>query len=174
MAINTQPLEERVGQVLMTEGQPAAQADPMPAEPPVEPIAPPTSEPGTPDGDPLQVAGAFGLLRKTLRQTPTKSVRDISPEAYEAAPGDLPPVTTEGRFKVIPEADEQLTGDRQVNWLLARGRPRRSGAARRTRTGRRWLVFWPVAAGSRVPQWPTRRTLKTRRTVRTTSKEVTP
>lgn len=111
MAINTQPLEERVGQVLMGEAPPAAETDPMPAEPQVEPIAPPTSEPGTPDMEPVQVAGPASIIRKTLRGAKTKSVRDISPESYEAAPGDLPPVTTEGRFKIIPEADQQLTDE---------------------------------------------------------------
>jgi hypothetical protein len=114
MAISNQPLEQRLGQILpeadAQETLPAEDLEPMPAEVQAEPVEPPVSEPGTPAGEPLQVAVA-GRVRQAIRAAAPKAVRDISPEAYQAAPLDVPPVTTEGRFKIIPEATQDLTDE---------------------------------------------------------------
>lgn len=109
MAISQAPLEERLSGMLPAEEPP----EPMAAEQITDAeIAPPTSDPGTPSEEvPIMVAGPASAARKLLRGAATKSVRDVSPEAYATPPGELPPVTTEGRFKIIPEADQQLTDE---------------------------------------------------------------
>jgi hypothetical protein len=107
MAISQAPLEERLSGILPETQQP----EPMPAEEVTDAvIEPPTSEPGTPAMEPIMVAGRRSAAGAILRGF-TKSVRDVSPEAYQTPPGELPPVTTEGRYKIIPEADQQLTDE---------------------------------------------------------------
>lgn len=115
MAISQAPLEQRVASIVEAQSGldnvQIGETDQIPAEQVDSEIPVPDSEPGSPAGEPVQVAGASGFIRRTLRQQPSKSVRDISPEAYAAPPDELPPVTTEGRFKIVPEATEELTGE---------------------------------------------------------------
>jgi len=122
MAISNAPLEQRLGQMLPEVDPPGEMPlEPMPADQQPEPaeIQPLTSEPGSPTmEEPVQVAGLGSVVRKAVGKAAPKAVRDISPEAYRAAPDELPPVTTEGRFRVIPEASQELTD--QVEAAISR------------------------------------------------------
>jgi hypothetical protein len=110
------PLDQRLAGILpeaATAAAPLTDAtlEPMPAEDtlPDEPMA--DFEPGTPNmQEGVQVAGpASAALRKLITKTAPKAERNLVPDAARAAEGTLPDATKEGRFKVIPEADQTLT-----------------------------------------------------------------
>jgi hypothetical protein len=110
------PLENRLAGILpqaAPAAQPltAAELEPMPAEDalPAEPVA--DFEPGTPNmQEGVQVAGpASAALRKLITGGAAKAERNLVPDAARAVEGELPTPVTEGRFKVIPEADQTLT-----------------------------------------------------------------
>jgi len=110
------PLEQRLESILPAADQmasdPMAPVEPMPGEaieaPQMELLS---GEPGTPNmEDTTQVAGLFdkiirGGVGSVTRKAP-KAGRQIVPQSK---PGVLPEPEKIGRFKVIPEADEQLT-----------------------------------------------------------------
>jgi hypothetical protein len=105
-------LDQRLSSILPAaeEAAPAAdiQLEPMPAEgmqPGIEPV---TTEPGTPNMDEgVMVAGPIdAFFRKMVTKRPAQAERKLVPDT---PPGELPKPTTVGRFKVIPEADQQLT-----------------------------------------------------------------
>jgi hypothetical protein len=105
-------LDQRLSSILPAaeEAAPAAdiQLEPMPAEgiePGIEPV---TTEPGTPNMDEgVMVAGPIDVaLRRLVTKRAAQAERKLVPET---PPGELPEPTTAGRFKVIPEADQQLT-----------------------------------------------------------------
>lgn len=82
--------------------------EPMPAEgmqPGIEPV---TTEPGTPSMDEgVEVAGPIdAALRKLVTKRAAQAERKLMPDTL---PGELPEAGKAGRFKVIPEADAQLT-----------------------------------------------------------------
>lgn len=122
MAVPNTPLEQRLGQILPEADPPGEMPlEPMPADRPLEPAEIPelSTEPGSPEmQEPVQVAGLFGMLGKTAGQAATKAVRNVSPEAARAPVDQLPPLTTEGRFRVIPEASQDLTD--QVESAISR------------------------------------------------------
>ena len=110
------PLDQRLAGILpdaapTTAPLTAAELEPMPAEDtlPAEPTM--ESEPGTPSMDEgVLVAGpASAVIRKLITKTAPKAERTLVPDAARAAEGTLPDATKEGRFKVIPEADQTLT-----------------------------------------------------------------
>lgn len=110
------PLEQRLESILPAADQmasdPMAPVEPMPGEaieaPQMELLS---GEPGTPNmEDTTQVAGLFdkiirGGVGSVTRKAP-KAGRQLVPQGK---PGVLPEPEKIGRFKVIPEADEQLT-----------------------------------------------------------------
>ena len=106
-------LEQRLGQMLPEADPPGVMPlEPMPADQPLEPAEIPelTTEPGSPEmQEPVQVAGLFGALGKIAGKAAPKAVRNVSPEAARAPVDQLPPLTTEGRFRIIPEASQDLT-----------------------------------------------------------------
>ena len=112
-----QPLDKRLNSIL-----PAAPmaAEPMPADAPLEPMPaenaidltePITAEPGTPSmEDGVQVAGPVdAALRKLITKGAAKAERGVIPDAAKAVDGELGDAVKAGRYKVIPEADQQLT-----------------------------------------------------------------
>lgn len=107
-----QPLEQRLGSILPAAeaAAPAAdiQLEPMPAEGVVDTSEPVTVEPGTPSMDEgVMVAGPVdAALRKLITKRAAQAERKLVPDTL---PGELPDATKAGRFKVIPEADAQLT-----------------------------------------------------------------
>jgi hypothetical protein len=112
MAIPNTPLEQRLEQILPEASPPGEMPlEPMPGEQ-AQPIEMPevADQPGTPSmEDPLQVAGLGTIIRRAARQAEPKAVRNIVPEAARAPVDELPPMATEGRFRVIPEASQELT-----------------------------------------------------------------
>jgi hypothetical protein len=116
MAIQQQPLDQRLGQILpgAAPGTPADQIplEPMPgaaqdmmAEPPLD------AETGTPSmSEGVQVAGpADAFFRRLITKQATKAERNLVPEAARMPEGQLPEAAKAGRFKLIPEADQVLT-----------------------------------------------------------------
>jgi len=131
-----QPLEQRLGQILpgAAPGTPADQIplEPMPgaaqdmmAEPPLD------AETGTPSmTEGVQVAGpADAFFRRLITKQATKAERNLVPEAARAAEGTLPDAAKAGRFKLIPEADQLLTGEveravsRRQTFGITQGKP---------------------------------------------------
>ena len=126
------PLDQRLNQILPpAEPEVTGQLplEPMPAEntQPTEEIPP--FEPGTPDmAEGTQVAG---LLDKAVRNIVTrqapKAERKLVPGT--PTPGVLPDAEKAGRFKVIPEADQQLTDEvgravtRRQTFGITQGKP---------------------------------------------------
>jgi hypothetical protein len=110
------PLEQRLAG-LLPQAAPAAapmapvELEPMPAEDtlPAEPAM--ESEPGTPSMDEgVQVAGPIdAAIRKLITRQAPKAERTLVPDAARAVEGELPTPVKEGRFKIIPEADQTLT-----------------------------------------------------------------
>jgi hypothetical protein len=136
MAIPQQPLDQRLGQILpgAAPGTPADQIplEPMPgaaqgmmAEPPLD------SETGTPSMEEgIQVAGlADAAIRRLITRQATKAERNLVPDAARAAEGALPDAAKAGRFKLIPEADQLLTGEveravsRRQTFGITQGKP---------------------------------------------------
>jgi hypothetical protein len=127
-----QPLDQRLSSILPAaeEAAPAAeiQLEPMPAEgmePGIEPV---TTEPGTPNMDEgVMVAGPIdAALRKLVTKRAAQAERKLVPDT---PPGTLPEPTTAGRFKVLPEADQQLTEEvgravtRRQTFGITQGKP---------------------------------------------------
>jgi hypothetical protein len=130
------PLEQRLESILPAADQitsdPMAPVEPMPGEaietPQMELLS---GEPGTPSmEDTTQVAGLFdrivrGGIGSVTRKAP-KAERQLVPEVK---PGVLPEPEKVGRFKVIPEADEQLTEEvgravsRRQTFGITQGKP---------------------------------------------------
>lgn len=117
-----QPLDQRLSGLLPAaeEAAPAPEIalEPMPAEgmqPSTEPV---TTEPGTPSMDEgVMVAGPIdAALRKLITKQGAKAERKLVPDTL---PGELPDATKAGRYKVIPEADQQLT-DKVAGAVAAR------------------------------------------------------
>jgi hypothetical protein len=112
MAIPNAPLEQRLEQILPEASPPGEMPlEPMPGEQ-AQPIEMPdvAEQTGTPSmEEPLQVAGLGTIIRRAARQAEPKAVRNIVPEAARAPVDELPPMATEGRFRVIPEASQELT-----------------------------------------------------------------
>ena len=110
-----QPLEQRLDSILPANPTPIGPApeapiEPMPADVQEAPPVDPTSEPGSPSMEGVQVAGPIdAALRKLVTKAGTKAERNLVPEAARAAEGALPDVAKAGRFKLIPEADQKLT-----------------------------------------------------------------
>lgn len=136
MAIPQQPLDQRLGQILpgAAPGTPADQIplEPMPgaaqdmmAEPPLD------AETGTPSmTEGVQVAGpADAFFRRLITKQATKAERNLVPEAARASEGTLPDAAKAGRFKLIPEADQLLTGEveravsRRQTFGITQGKP---------------------------------------------------
>jgi len=109
----------------------AAELEPMPAEDTLPPEPPVTSEPGTPSmADGVQVAGPVGAaIRQLVTKGATKAERTLVPDAARAVDGALPTPVKEGRFKVIPEADQTLTEEvgravkRRQTFGVTQGKP---------------------------------------------------
>ena len=105
-------LDQRLGSILPAAeaATPAAEIplEPMPAEGVVDTSEPVTVEPGTPSMDEgVMVAGPVdAALRKLVTKRAAKAERQLLPST---PPGELPEAAKAGRFKVIPEADAQLT-----------------------------------------------------------------
>lgn len=105
-------LDQRLGSILPAaeSAAPAAdiQLEPMPAEGVVDMTEPVIVEPGTPSMDEgVMVAGPVdAALRKLITKRAAQAERKLVPDTL---PGELPEATKAGRFKVIPEADAQLT-----------------------------------------------------------------
>jgi hypothetical protein len=110
------PLDQRLAGIL-PQAAPAAvpltaaELEPMPAEGALPSEPPITSEPGTPSmDDGVQVAGpASAAIRKLITRSAAKTDKALVPDAAKTVEGELPTPVTEGRFKVIPEADQTLT-----------------------------------------------------------------
>lgn len=130
------PLEQRLNAMLPAAEQlpsdPTAPIEPMPGEP----IEPPQSEmfaeePGTPDmSTNVEVANLFGTIGKGVKSVtkkPPKAERALVPG--EIPPGTLPEPVKEGRFKVIPEAGQELTEEvgravtRRQTFGITQGKP---------------------------------------------------
>ncbi|NBT75677.1 MAG: hypothetical protein EBT15_06875 [Betaproteobacteria bacterium] len=120
MSINKNPLDQRLDSILPDAApvsQPVEAAlEPMPADQTVELPPPiPTEEIGTPSmADGVQVAGLFtkitGGIAKELRETVTKQAPNIERNLIpKAAEGEVANATKVGRFKMVQEADQQLT-----------------------------------------------------------------
>ena len=109
------PLENRLAGILPEAAPTAApltsvELEPMPAENTLPPDPPIDSEPGTPSmSDGVQVAGLASGLRALVTKGAAKAERNLVPDGARAPEGELPGVAKEGRFKVIPEADQTLT-----------------------------------------------------------------
>ena len=107
-----QPLEQRLSSILPAAEAAAPAADiplePMPAEGVVDTSEPVTVEPGTPSMDEgVMVAGPIdAALRKLVTKRAAQAERQLMPTTPA---GELPEAAKAGRFKVIPEADAQLT-----------------------------------------------------------------
>lgn len=107
-------LESRLNSLLPAAPTDAAAPEAAPFEPmPAEQMAPaepePAAELGTPamEDDSIQVAGlSDAALRKLISRSAAKTERKLVPDTPL---GQLPEVAKAGRFKVIPEADKQLT-----------------------------------------------------------------
>lgn len=111
-----QPLDQRLNSILPAAAPEAApvdpaQLEPMPATGEMTPAPELTAEPGTPSMDEgVQVAGlADAAIRRLVTRQAAKAERAILPDAARAAEGELPDAVKAGRYKVIPEADAQLT-----------------------------------------------------------------
>jgi hypothetical protein len=136
MAIQQQPLDQRLGQILpgAAPGTPADQIplEPMPgaaqdmmAEPPLD------AETGTPSMEEgIQVAGPMdAAIRKLITRQATKAERNLVPEAARMPEGQLPEAAKAGRFKLIPEADQTLTDEvgravsRRQTFGITQGKP---------------------------------------------------
>ena len=109
-------LDQRLSSILPAAAPEAApvdpaQLEPMPATGEMTPAPELTAEPGTPSMDEgVQVAGlADAAIRRLVTRQATKAERAILPDAARAAEGELPDAVKAGRYKVIPEADQQLT-----------------------------------------------------------------
>jgi hypothetical protein len=110
------PLDQRLAGILPQAAPAAApmapvDLEPMPAEGELPSEPPITSEPGTPSMDEgVQVAGPAGAaIRKLITRSAAKTDKALVPDAARAVEGELPTPVTEGRYKVIPEADQTLT-----------------------------------------------------------------
>lgn len=111
------PLDQRLNSLLPPAPTGEEPLEPMPAEGMPAPVEMPAADPGTPSmEDPMQVAGLFSSAGKGLgkslgdvvtRQAP-KAERKLVP-GPQTTPGALPEAEKVGRFKVIPDADQQLT-----------------------------------------------------------------
>ena len=113
------PLDQRLNTILPavapspTEGE----LEPMPAEQLPPAIEAPTAEPGTPSmEDGVQVAGFFSKqagkagasFGKALAEKGPRPVKPIGPQTD---PGESPEAFKQGRFKVIPAADQKLVDE---------------------------------------------------------------
>jgi hypothetical protein len=136
MAIPQQSLDQRLGQILPGSA-PSTPAEQIPLEPmpgagqdtmvdfgPEAEIGTPSMEQG------VQVAGLADVaLRKLITRQATKAERNLVPEAARAIEGELPAAAKAGRFKLIPEADQLLTGEveravsRRQTFGITQGKP---------------------------------------------------
>lgn len=103
MAINPNPLEQRLDTILPD--QPVPQADPVSTE---QAVAPVTEMPGDPAMEPVQVAGLGSALRGIVGNAVRKAGREVVPQPAKAAADALPQAGKVGNFKVIPEAPQAL------------------------------------------------------------------
>lgn len=134
-----QPLDQRLSSILPAADAAAAMPspeitlEPMPAEGVVDMTEPVTTEPGTPSMDEgVEVAGPFeAAVRQLVTKRAAKAERQLMPST---PPGELPEPGKAGRFKVIPEADQQLTEEvgravsRRQTFGITQGKPSPSQA----------------------------------------------
>jgi hypothetical protein len=128
------PLDQRLNQILPEAAPTGTQPlEPMPAEQAQPEADIPSFEPGMPSMEEgTEVAGLFGAGSKALRGIVTrqapKAERKLIP-GPEPEPGTLPEAEAAGRFKVIPEADQQLTDEvgravsRRQTFGITQGKP---------------------------------------------------
>lgn len=132
------PLDQRLNQILPEMAATGTQPlEAMPAEESQQEIEIPTFEPGMPPmEDGVQVAGLFGkgakiagkALSDVVTKQPPKPDRKLVP-GPGPEPGALPEAEKAGRFKVIPEADQQLTDEvgravsRRQTFGITQGKP---------------------------------------------------
>jgi hypothetical protein len=128
------PLDQRLNQILPEAAPTGTQPlEPMPAEQAQPEADIPSFEPGMPSMEEgTEVAGLFGAGSKALRGVVTrqapKAERKLIP-GPETEPGTLPEAEAAGRFKVIPEADQQLTDEvgravsRRQTFGITQGKP---------------------------------------------------
>jgi hypothetical protein len=136
MAIEQKPLEQRLGQILPG-AAPSTPVEDIPLEPmpgaaeAADTEMPLTAEPGTPSMEEgIQVAGpADAAIRKLITRQATKAERNLIPDAARALPDELPDAAKAGRFKVIPEASQNLTEEvgravsRRQTFGITQGKP---------------------------------------------------
>lgn len=126
-------LDQRLGSMLPAAPEAAApvdpaQLEPMPAQGMETPVEPLTAEPGTPSMDKGElVAGpADAVIRRLITRQATKAERKLVPDTL---PGELPDAVKAGRFKIVPEADKQLTEEvgravsRRQTFGVTQGKP---------------------------------------------------
>jgi hypothetical protein len=132
------PVEQRLASILPEPAPTGTQPlEPMPAEQTQPEMDMPEFEPGMPPmKEGVQVAGLFSKVARgagkgfsdvVTRQAP-KADRKLIP-GPEPEPGTLPEAEKAGRFKVIPEADDQLTDEvgravsRRQTFGITQGKP---------------------------------------------------
>jgi len=108
MAINQNPLEQRLDSILPD--QPLPEADPVSTE---ETAAPTVVEEGDPAMEPVQVAGFGSALRGIVGKAVRKAGREVVPQPAGAAPDALPQAGRVGNFTVVPEAPQTLVDNVQ-------------------------------------------------------------
>lgn len=137
MAVNQNPLEQRLNSILPGMEPPApgeVPLEPLPADQTASAVLPEpitTDEIGTPSmTEGVQVAGLGSAFSKSVGKAVTKRApkaeRSLLPKTAE---GELPAAADVGRFKVIPAADDQLTSEveravtRRQTFGITQGKP---------------------------------------------------